>query len=179
MEISGPLTAWATVAGVLVNIVAVLLVLQQVRLLRRQVKDGREDVLNENDRLKKQATFDFLARTTAEVRQLYSAVPPSGSSLESIKAFLHRVEDRTSEEFFALRGYLNLLENLLAGVNMNVFDEEVIKRTSGSRIRRAWNDYETWIRNERRTTDHENLWKELEEQAIKLQKTPRTRPVGP
>jgi hypothetical protein len=89
------------------------------------------------------------------------------------------VEDRTSEEFFALRGYLNLLENLLAGVNMNVFDEDVIKRTSGSRIRRAWNDYETWIRNERRTTDHENLWKELEEQAIKLQKTPRTRPVGP
>jgi hypothetical protein len=179
MQIGELLTTSATVAGVLVNIVAVLLVLQQVRLLRWQIRDGRQDVLNENDRLKKQATFDFLARTLAEANRIYRTVPPGGSEPEIIKEFLERVKDRTSDEFFALRGYLNLLENLLAGVNMNVLDEDVIQRASASRILRAWNDYGTWIRKERALTSNPVLWNELEEQARRIERTRATKPVGP
>jgi hypothetical protein len=104
------------------------------------------------------------------MQEISGLLPPGGSSTEDIKTFLKKADERSSDEFVALRDYLNMLENLLVGVNMEVFDIEIIDRTSGARIMRAWNWYKDWIRRERTRTGQHTLWTELEEGASKIER---------
>jgi hypothetical protein len=124
----------------------------------------------ENKRLARHATFDFVASTHGKMQEISGLLPPGGSSTEDIKTFLKKADERSSDEFVALRDYLNMLENLLVGVNMEVFDIEIIDRTSGARIMRAWNWYKDWIRRERTRTGQHTLWTELEEGASKIER---------
>jgi hypothetical protein len=162
--------AWAAVFGVILSAVGLFFVYLQLR-------GARKDAAAENERQRRQATFDFLARTASEAIRTYSLVPPNGTTTESIGSFLKKVENRETAEFFALRGYLNLLENLLAGVNMKVLDEEVMQRTSASRILRAWEAFGAWIQKERVAVRQPRLWIEIEQFADRV-KADRAREVS-
>jgi hypothetical protein len=66
--------------------------------------------------------------------------------------------------------FLNYFEDLATGVNMGVFDFDVVNRVSGSRIMRSWEDYGNWVRAERATLQQPSLFIELERLAADVRK---------
>lgn len=86
-------------------------------------------------------------------------LPPAGSA--QLSDFAERAMRSDSREFLAVRNYLNFLEDLCSGVTLNVFDEQVIFRSIGGRLSRAWHTFNTWIMAEREKLD-QVLFEELE-----------------
>lgn len=115
----------------------------------------------ENNRRRERATMDFIAATMAKLDETYDQVPPSGS--EEIARFLKKASVNGSSQFNALRNYLNYLEDLAVGVNLGLFDLEILSRTIGPRMIRAWESYSPWIERERVSLKFPGLCSDLEQ----------------
>lgn len=140
-------TLSVSVLAFIVSTVVLLLLVKQIKLLSQQVNDAAKQAQSENERQRKQATMDFVSATLSKLQELFNSLPASGSPQEPV--FLRKAMVRDSLEFLALRNYLNYLEDLCIGVNMEIIDQEVIRRSMGARIRNAWRLYESWIVQER------------------------------
>lgn len=150
-----------------VSTVVLILLIQQIRLLARQVDDARQAINSstleteqENKRKRERATIQFIAATMAKLDETYDQVPASGS--DAIAAFIDKAAVRESAEFRALRNYLNYIEDLSVGINLGVFDPEILNRTIGPRMLRAWDAYEAWILKERNDLGFPSLFSDLE-----------------
>jgi hypothetical protein len=158
----------ATLAGLalVVSTVVLILLVKQLRLLSQQVSDARQAIdfataqaEIESQRRRRQATMEFISSTMSKLQDFYQRVPASGSGKH--EGFLASAMVRDSEEFSSLRDYLNYLEDLSVGVNMEIFDGQVVYRSIGGRIKRAWRAYEQWVIVERRVVAP-SLYTELE-----------------
>jgi hypothetical protein len=161
------LSLTTAVLGLIVSTVVLLLLLGQLRLLAQQVKDSREaldlstaEAEAENRRRRQRATVEFIAATLAKLEDNYDRVPAAGS--ERLADFLNEARIRDSSDFRALRNYLNNLQSLAVGVNLEIFDIDVVSRTVGGRIVRTWNYYEGWILEERKVIQAPKLFRDLE-----------------
>ena len=151
------------------NIAVFGLLYWQLRLLGRQVTDSRESLelaTNEaamaHTRARQQATLDFIASTIEKQHDLFGR-------LRNDPQFLDKAHDRDTHEYLILRDYLSYLEDLSVGVNMSIFDKEVVDRSIGGRIIRArFGPYAEWIEWERRELDSPRLYEELEYLAKEL-----------
>jgi ABC-type anion transport system duplicated permease subunit len=119
--------------GLIISTVVLVFLLQQVRLLARQVEDSRlatelaaAESETENVRRKQRATMEFLAATLSKIQDVYDMLPPAGSA--QLTDFVERAMLSDSREFLAVRNYLNFLEDLCSGVTLDVFDKQVIFR---------------------------------------------------
>lgn len=158
----------AILAGIslVVSTAVFVLLIKQLRLLSQQVTDARHAIEfstaqseAESLRQARQATMDFMAGTISKLQELSGKIPPAGSSRQS--AFLHDAMVRDSTSFLAVRDYLNYLEDVCVGTNMRIFDADVVRRSMGGRLRRAWVAYEPWILEERRIV-HSRVFVDLE-----------------
>ena len=111
--------------------------------------------------------MDFIAATMAKLDETCDQVPPSGN--EEVAKFLLKASVNGSPEFKALRNYLNYLEDLAVGVNLELFDLPILSRTIGPRMVRAWESYSPWIKEERRSLKFPKLCSDLEVCVIKIQ----------
>ncbi|WP_167769073.1 DUF4760 domain-containing protein [Nocardia sp. CS682] len=157
-------------AGALVLNTAVFgLLIWQLKLLRRQVADSSRsldlatsEAAAENVRQRKQTTLDFIGTTIEKQHDLFGR-------LKTDAQFMEKASDRDTVEYLVVRDYLSYLEDLSVGVNMEVFDREVVDRSIGGRIIRVWFElYGDWIQRERTDLDSDRLYEEVEALAKSL-----------
>ncbi|WP_433221418.1 DUF4760 domain-containing protein [Dactylosporangium sp. CS-047395] len=153
-------SAIAAVAALIVNIVFLALLVKQLRLLQRQINDASEAFATEQLRVKRQSTLEHLA-ATMEHRRLVSSEVPSDTDIQAVKQFT-RDADSNSPRGRLLRNYLNFYEDLAAGINAEVFDIEVVARTSGTIIVRVFDAYKDFIDRVRQATGHNLAYVEME-----------------
>jgi Domain of unknown function (DUF4760) len=164
-------TAVATL-GLVVSSVVLILLLWQLRLLAQQVEDSRKaldfstaEAEAENERRRQRATMEFIATTMTKLEENYDLVPASGSPL--VTEFVDKAMIKDSPEFRALRNYLNYFEDVSVGINLGIFDFEVVNRTAGGRIMRTWEYYKPWILVEREAISPA-LYSDIEACAAKI-----------
>jgi hypothetical protein len=106
-------------------------------------------------------TFTFIGAAMLRMHEVFAEIPAARGPL--FEEFVRLADDHDSAEYFKLRRYLDLLEDLAAGVIMEVFDADVVWHVLGTRMLNAWELAGAWIRHERQRLDHPTLFKELEE----------------
>ncbi|MEU7866380.1 DUF4760 domain-containing protein [Dactylosporangium sp. NPDC049140] len=156
----------AAVAALVVNIVFLALLVKQLRLLQQQITDASESFVAEQVRIKRQATLAHIAATMEHRRRVSSEVPPD-TDPEAVREFT-RDADSNSPNGRLLRNYLNFYENLAAGINIGVFDIDVVARTSGTIIVRVYDAYKDFIVRFREANRHDLAYVEMEELAEAL-----------
>lgn len=145
------------------------LLIWQLKLLRRQVTDSSRsldlatrEAAAENIRQRKQTTLDFIGTTIEKQHDLFGR-------LKTDAQFMEKASNRDTVEYLVVRDYLSYLEDLSVGVNMEVFDREVVDRSIGGRIIRVWFElYGDWIQRERADLASERLYEEVETLAKSL-----------
>ncbi|MRH88340.1 DUF4760 domain-containing protein [Nocardia sp. SYP-A9097] len=149
-------------------LVAVCGLIWQVRVFAHQAKGSRlaidratKETIDENIRQRQRSTLDFIGTTIERQHALYTKI-------NSDPNFLSKASDHDRQEFMDLRSYLGYLENIAAGVNMGIFDRDVVDRTVGNRLIRAWERYGDWIQDVRRLQHNGRLYEELESLVKKL-----------
>ena len=166
---------WSIVVAIItlaVGTVGLVFVAMQIKFLAQQLQDAATQADQENTRQRQHASMDFTAATIGKLQELYGQVPISGSAYH--QEFLAKALERESSEFVALRDYLNYLEDLCVGVNMSIFDKNVVYRASGSRITNTWQLYEKWILQERTELQRPRLFAEIEECALSFSSRARS-----
>lgn len=62
----------------------------------------------------------------------------------------------------AVHMYLNAYNSLCRGIEMSVFDEEVIKKSRGSALRKIYRAFEAYIEQRRKDRDFPTLWSSMQ-----------------
>ncbi|WP_280400779.1 DUF4760 domain-containing protein [Nocardia carnea] len=134
----------------------------QIRIFAHQAGESRaavdratQEAIEENRRQCRRYTLEFIGNTIARQYDLYSKV-------HGDDGFLERAKVPNSEEYMGLRSYLGYLENIAAGVNMGIFDEQVVDHTAGARLIKAWEQYSGWVEAVRKAQGNKRMYEELE-----------------
>jgi hypothetical protein len=101
--------------ALVVGLVVTLLLVKQLRLLSSQIAQAREAFVSEQERIRKQATFEYLAATTARREQLTRRVP-SKRHVPRAGRLVRVLRSRQIAEM------LNYYEEFAAAVDVNVVD---------------------------------------------------------
>jgi hypothetical protein len=150
----------AAVGALGVNIVLLVFVVIQLRLLQTQISDASNAFASEQLRIKRQSTLEHLATTMAHRQDVSKDVPPD-TDLAAVKEF-SKDADSNNPNGRLLRNYLNYYENLATGINCGVFDVEIAARTSGTVIVRVFDVYQDFIYRIREATGHSLAYCEME-----------------
>ncbi|WP_433724565.1 DUF4760 domain-containing protein [Nocardia sp. CA-129566] len=135
----------------LLAIVPAVTLLVAVAGLARLIRETQE----ENQRQRQRATVNYITSTIQRQHELYSAMHQDTS-------FAAKASVVASAEFHQLTSYFGYLEYLAAAVNMRIFDGEVVSRTIGSRIIRAYETFREWMETERRRLNNNTVYEELD-----------------
>ncbi|HEX8304309.1 MAG TPA: DUF4760 domain-containing protein [Jatrophihabitans sp.] len=154
--------------ALLVSFVVLVLLIWQLRLLNRQVKDAANQAKERHQESQKRETLAFIADTMIRFHELLDTVPSAEPALQKLVA--KAIDRPRSSEYRLLRRYVNYLEDISAGVNVGAFDPEAVYHLIGTRIIRAWKFGEEWIRVEQRRDNNEELYGELEKCAGRMEK---------
>ena len=161
------------VVGAAVNLLLFAFVIVQVRLLRRQVVDAGDAVRMDHDRRKKESTLDFYAGTIDKRSSFREALPNDRDAQaisDLITPLIEQASNSTSNRMVA--EYLNYLELLAVGVNLDIYDFETINRLAGGRIIAVANNYAPWIEHRRATLNAPMMWSDLSLLAARLSERP-------
>jgi hypothetical protein len=109
----------------------------------------------------KQATTEFISNTLAKLQEFYRRLPPTDDK-RALRKFIKKAGRRGSKQYFALRDYLNYLEDLSAGVNLGTFEKKSVRQSIGGRMIRAWIDYHEWMLTRRGIVPPYDLYIELQ-----------------
>jgi hypothetical protein len=166
--------------GVVVNALAAGFVGLQVRLAAKQsrlaadtARQAAADEKREWDRRRQGATVSFITSTMQLNKDLKAALPFLDRDPERAAEFIERAE---SEPVVAnaIRAYLDYLENIATGVNMEVLDLDVVARMQGGRITAVARNYAPYIAARRRDLQSTTLYSEVEELARRIEARRRT-----
>jgi Domain of unknown function (DUF4760) len=109
----------------------------------------------ENRRQRERATVNYITSTIQRQHELYS-------DIEQDSSFAAKASVVNSAEFHQLTSYFAYLEYLSAAVNMKIFDGDVVSRTIGSRIIRAYETFREWMDTERQRLNSKTVYEELD-----------------
>ncbi|PSR58706.1 MULTISPECIES: DUF4760 domain-containing protein [Nocardia] len=143
-------------------VVPALTLLVAVAGLGRLVHETRR----ENRRQQQRATVTYITSTLQRQHELYAEIHQDPD-------FARKAAVIDSAEFHQLTSYFAHLEYLAAGVNMRIFDEEVVNRTVGGRILRACSIFRAWMDSERVRLENPAVYEELEQLAVRLRERRR------
>ncbi|UGT41843.1 DUF4760 domain-containing protein [Nocardia yamanashiensis] len=144
------MNVWQSFVPALALVVAVIGLARVMRETRR-----------ENRRQQQRATINYITATMQRQHDLYGGIYQD-------PLFAAKAAEVDSREFHDLTSYLGLLEYLSAGVNMGIFDAEVVSRTIGGRLIRAHEAFADWIDSERKRLANPGVYIELENLAPHL-----------
>jgi hypothetical protein len=160
--------SWISVVGVLVNGVGIGFVAFQVILARRQLRDGQRAEKREYDRLKRQATVDYVTQSRGLTWELRAKLP-NDFDAEAVARYVeeaYATGDRT--RLACLSTYLGHYESLAVGVANGTYDLPTTDSLIGARMIRVAETYQPYIQEVRRRTDAASLYIELEWLAAEL-----------
>lgn len=160
------ISALAAVAALIVNIILLMFLVKQLRLLQTQISNASEAFALEQLRIKRQSTLEHLAATMGHRQAVSKDVPPD-TDITAVREFSSNA-DSNSPNGRLLRDYLNYYESLATGINCGVFDVEIAARTSGTVIVRVFDAYRDFIYRIRKATGHTLAYSELEQLAETL-----------
>lgn len=153
---------------VLLSSVGILINIGLFGGLLAQLKQFREATDLDHQRRKREATLDFLMTTFDNARELRRDGLP--------ELFRSDVEGYASDPLsfsdprnHIIRHYLNEFESLATGMNLGVYDDEVIYSMRSAAIVRAWALYEPWVAARRDFLRQPELYEELEKMARRMQ----------
>jgi len=159
MHWSNIVVAAATVLGVAVNSVLFIVFYQQLRTLRRQVQQAEAATNRDHVRRRQQSTMEFLAATW-EKRAVLREHVPYDLDAGAIADFIKRTDTSARERKLAV-DYLSIWELLATGVNMEVFDVDIVERMAGVPIREISRNYSSFIEDRRRRFNAPNMYAEV------------------
>jgi hypothetical protein len=154
------------IAGLLLGAGGLAFVALQVRLLRLQIRHTEESFLVEQQRIRQQASLEFITATMERRAALQEAIP-SGGDKAQVADFLRQL-DGDRERRRRLSRYLSHYEALATGANLGVLDIDVVDRSWGSVIIRTFDAYFPYIQERRRKLSQPQLYSELETLADSL-----------
>ncbi|WP_199516582.1 DUF4760 domain-containing protein [Nucisporomicrobium flavum] len=154
------IAAFAGVAGVAVNAIAIFFVVAQIRLLRKQLEHGRTTYKDERARARKLATLEFLS-ATLEQRLTFLKEIPSPKDAEGTAKFIHQSHSQPAVKSLIF-SFLNYNEYLATGANQRILDFAVIKAAMGTTLCKTFDAYSGFIEDLRRKEKHPALYKELQ-----------------
>jgi hypothetical protein len=156
------LQAVSGVGGLAVAFVGIGLVLRQVRLLREQITQAKDEFASEREHVRRQSTLEFMA-TTQERRSHLQTSVPAGSNAERVNAFLADLRsDAGGNRRRDLSRYLSYYETLAVGANTGVLDVDIVERAWGSVLVRSFAAYRAYIEERRATLRQPTLYREYE-----------------
>jgi hypothetical protein len=101
-----------------VNTTALVFLLAQIRLLGLQIRDAKNAFVSEQERVRKQATIEYLAATSELRRSMSGKVPPQGN-LDKVEHFIDEFATDPQKRL-DLHTLLNYYEEFAAAVNRSV-----------------------------------------------------------
>jgi len=162
------LDSWISVAGVLVNGVGIGFVAFQVILARRQLREGQRAEKREYDRLKRQATVDYITQSRGLTWELRAKLP-NDFDPESVARYVEEAYATGDQARLAcLSTYLGHYESLAVGVANGTYDLATTDSLIGARMIRVAQTYQPYLQEVRRRTGADSLYIELEWLAAEL-----------
>lgn len=125
----------------------------------------RIDKKNEMKRHKRESTIMYLGEVMPRLSQMDTEIIGVFSTGESIETSDERL---TNEMKSSIRDFLKVMERLSVGLNMEVFDIEVVRRLIGTGIITTWNRLEKIIQKKRIDLNNPKLYIEFEQVVKKL-----------
>jgi Domain of unknown function (DUF4760) len=154
------ISALSAALGAVTGVVLLIFVVIQLRLLSKQLEETRQQFANEQKRLKQISTLENMNETTQYRHQLSRQMPLEYDS-DAVKRFIESAKSNL-EDRQLLGSYLNYYENLAAGINIGVYDLDIVDRTVGSLMLRVFDRYEPYIRYVRKKDAAPAAYAELE-----------------
>ena len=151
--------------GVGINFLVLVGFGSQLILLKRQVA-------LDHDRRRKQATLDW-ALTAFERQWKHANELPQFHDLPAFRDYASQPDlpDREHRPNVVIGEWLDMMEDLAAGVNLGIYDIEVIDTILGLRTIRGWQNLKVWIDRRRKTRSQPTLYSEFEALARALYKS--------
>jgi hypothetical protein len=149
-----------------VSVVAFIVLIVQLKLLREQVQHAKNTFIAEQERIRRQATLEFMTSTLNQRLDFQRALPYEENEV-SMRRFLSK-RKRVTEERAPFWDYLNYFEVLATSVNCEIFDIEVVQRVMGPKLVRTYDGYHDLIASARIYYGRPSLYKEMEILATNL-----------
>ena len=123
---------WIAGCALVLNLVVTVLLVKQLRLLSSQIAQARTTFESEQKRIRRQATFEYLAATTARREQLTRRVP-GRRDVRGVGKLVRDIAFKAKGKTYVTE-MLNYYEEFAAAVNNEVFDVNVVDRILGGTI---------------------------------------------
>jgi Domain of unknown function (DUF4760) len=165
------LDAWNTVislAGLVLSTVGIGFVAIQVTLARRQALDGQQAELREYERLKRQATLDFISGGRSLYLKLRSMLPDDWDEEAVARYVAEAYASNDVHRIASLAAYMGHYESLAVGVASEIYDLHAVEALIGTRVIRIAQTYQSFIQEARRRANGPSLYVELEWLAMKV-----------
>ncbi len=93
---------------------------------------------------------------------------PEFHDQEAWREFAGRPNEKDLEANVLIGEWLDMIEDLASGVNLGVYDLQVVDRLIGNRVMRGWRNLEPWVEARREFKRQPTLYCEFEELAYRL-----------
>jgi hypothetical protein len=130
------------ISAVLISALILVVISLQLRLLKRQLDEHKEEIMKDIWRRRAEATTDAVLATL--VSQTEDAHLPSDFDRDAIDEILNDM-DHTSVIERKVRRYLGQFELLAAGVNADVYDPKILEHVAGPRVIAVSRNYSSYI----------------------------------
>jgi hypothetical protein len=149
--------------AVVISAFALYFLIVQIRLLRQQVEQARNEHATEQLVSKRRSTLEFLS-TTLDARISFIKEIPSLRDAAAVTDYLQQVSDDVRAEKLLI-AFLSCYEYISAGVNIQALDEETVHRTIGRTMMLADEVFKQYVEGRRQAEGHPSLYRELERTA--------------
>jgi hypothetical protein len=160
------LANWIAGGALLINTVALLFLIMQLRLVAAQVRQAKDAFIAEQDRARKQATMEYLANTSDLRKGMAGKLPGRYKLAEVQRSIDESTTDKDKEQ--ELISFLNYYEAVSAAVNTGVFDLEVADRTVGGILLTIDGAYGEYIRRVQIEGNAPSIWQEIPRLAARI-----------
>jgi hypothetical protein len=153
-------------SGTVVGVGGLAMLLWQIRLLRLQINQAKDAVIDQQWRARRHSTLEFYG-STQDRRLGFLTEVPSLKDMAATRSFIElALQDNTTT--ITLRRFLNYYELIAAGVNDDIFDITIMDRVAGTTIMNIWRRYGAYIIRLRREEDHASMFQEIEQLAASI-----------
>lgn len=109
----------------------------------------------DHERRKKQSTIEYLN----EIRKLYRPIEYKLDKIFGDKVI--NIDEMSDEDKINVREFLSIVEHLATGINVEVFDFELVNKMSGSYFVTMYDKFVPYIKNIRRIMHNDSLYCEF------------------
>ena len=139
----------------------------QLRLMRVQLQQASDATDRDHRQRRMQATLEFVTATFDRMGSLRDRGLPE-LVRAAVEPYTDRPLDMADKRNLLVREYLNGFEAFATGVNLGLYDIDVVNRLRGTMIIRSWALYEPWVTARRSLFSQASYYAELERLASDL-----------